>query len=77
MLLGAGTENPSIMAEYFGKQRVDGIIPNGIVGAGPNDEPEWRGDGPSSGEDWLPHNAAVFAALSLLDTPSRVYGKIL
>ncbi|MFH1368647.1 MAG: glycoside hydrolase family 9 protein [Elusimicrobiota bacterium] len=77
MLIGAGAENPTIMAAYFSKPVLNGIIPNGIVGSGLKDEPEWRGDGPSSGEDWLPHNAAYFAALSLLDSPARVSGKVL
>lgn len=76
MLLGAGTENPVIMADYFGKPRVPGLMPNGIV-PGENRNPEWWGDGASSGEDWLPHNAAYFAALSLVDSQGYISGKIL
>lgn len=76
MLIGAGSENPIIMSEYFAKPKLNGIIPNGIVG-GLKDNPEWWGDGPSSGEDWMPHNAAYFAALSLLDSQGQLQGKIL
>jgi hypothetical protein len=76
MLLGAGTENPVIMADYFGKPRLPGLIPNGIV-PGENRNPDWWGDGASSGEDWLPHNAAYFAAISLVDSQGYISGKIL
>ena len=67
MLLGAGSNNPEIMAEYFDKPKLNGIIPNGIVGSGPNDEPQWWGEGTSSGEDWLPHNAAYLLLLSEIE----------
>ncbi len=76
MLIGAGSKNPIIMAEFFDKPKLAGIIPNGIVG-GKNEEPEWWGDGPSSGEDWLPHNAAYFTVLSLIDNPAELTGKVL
>ncbi len=76
MLIGVGSKNPVIMAEYFGKPKLAGIIPNGIVG-GKNEEPEWWGDTPSSGEDWLPHNAAYLALLSILDNPAEIKGKVL
>lgn len=76
MLIGAGTINPIIMAEYYGKPKLKGIIPNGIVG-GFNEEPEWWGDTASSGEDWLPHNAAYLALLSVIDNPAEINGQIL
>lgn len=76
MLIGAGSKNPIIMAEYYDKPKLDGIIPNGIVG-GKNEEPEWWGDGPSSGEDWMPHNAAYFKVLSVMDNLAELSGSII
>ncbi len=76
MMIGVGSKNPVIMAEYYDKPKVKGTIPNGIVG-GENEEPEWWGDSPSSGEGWLPHNAAYLALLSIIDNKAEIQGRVL
>ncbi len=73
MMAGAGSHNPVHMSAYFGKGPILGEIPNGIVsGDEQNEEPQWWGDGPSSGEDWLPHNSYYLSLISELDRPAAV-----
>lgn len=73
MMAGAGSRNPIHMSAFYDKGPITGEIPNGIVsGKEHTEEPEWWGDGPSSGEDWLPHNSYYLSLIPELDRDAEL-----
>lgn len=76
MISGVGEKQPSvIMSAYNGKGPINGGIPNGIMNYD-GMQPEWWGDGASSGEYWLPHNSYLLAVMPVLDAKAQVSGTV-
>lgn len=65
MVEGYGTSHPPTVDPAVGTGLVRGGIPNGIIGRGLDNVPAW-GTSWDSREYWLPQNAYLLAALSLL-----------
>jgi len=65
MLDGFGERVAPLPSDDLGTGRIEGGIPNGIVGSGDANMPTW---GPSWGsrEYWLPHNAYLIALIASL-----------
>ena len=77
MMAGVGSRSGAHMSAFYGKGPVTGEIPNGIVsGNETTEEPEWWGEGPSSGEDWLPHNSYYLSLMPELDRDAELRATI-